>query len=385
MVLTVAAGACHGRPGHPPPTNSPPPVDYDGDDFYAMPDPLPVGRHGDLIRYQAIDDPYLVGARHWRIMYHSTSVAGDPIVVTGTVAVPQGAAPRRGRDILTVGHGTSGIADECAPSRTAGQTPDAVAAAGVAAGYVTATSDYEGLGTPGRHPYLVGVSEGRSVLDAAVAARQLPAARAGHRLAIAGYSQGGHAALWAGQLAETWTPQFDVVGTFAGAPATELAFILAVPPNGFLLMIIAGYEAGYPGRAEPAQLLTPVGVDALDLVDEGCVVEVLDSVAALPADQLLHGDLAGNLAWAGLLSENDPGRVAADPPILVVHSATDDVAPAVLSQLMVGRMCGLGQQVERRVYEDGSTHLEAATRAYTDGFAWIEARFAGEQAATTCP
>ena len=37
-------------------------------------------------------------------------------------------------------------------------------------GVVVAATDYEGLGTPGPHPYIVGASEGHSVLDAAVAA-----------------------------------------------------------------------------------------------------------------------------------------------------------------------------------------------------------------------
>ena len=41
------------------------------------------------------------------------------------------------------------------------------------AGYAVVRTDYEGLGTPGVHPYLVGRSEGRSVLDAVRAARAL--------------------------------------------------------------------------------------------------------------------------------------------------------------------------------------------------------------------
>ena len=41
------------------------------------------------------------------------------------------------------------------------------------AGYVVAATDYEGLGTPGLHPFLVGESEGRSVLDAARAAHRV--------------------------------------------------------------------------------------------------------------------------------------------------------------------------------------------------------------------
>ena len=90
----------------------------------------------------------------------------------------------------------------------------------------------------------MGVCEGRGVLDAARAAGQLPDADPGDRMAIFGYSQGGHGALWAGQLAAEWTPELDLVGTVAGAPATELPVIVraagSLPISGFLYMIIAG-------------------------------------------------------------------------------------------------------------------------------------------------
>ena len=50
------------------------------------------------------------------------------------------------------------------------------------------------------------------------AAASLPEAEPGEQLAIFGYSQGGHGALWAGQLAPEWVPELDLVGTVAGAP-----------------------------------------------------------------------------------------------------------------------------------------------------------------------
>ena len=56
----------------------------------------------------------------------------------------------------------------------------------MAAGSIVAATDYEGMGTPGPHPYLVGISEGRSGLDAALAARQIPGAEAGDRLGVMG-------------------------------------------------------------------------------------------------------------------------------------------------------------------------------------------------------
>ena len=114
------------------------------------------------------------GPAAWRMMYLSESIQGEPIAVTGTALVPSIAAPDGGRPILSVAHGTTGIADECAPSHD----PSSDVAAHIRyvnAGYLVAISDYEGLGTPGRHPYLVGESEGRSVLDAAKRPANSPA------------------------------------------------------------------------------------------------------------------------------------------------------------------------------------------------------------------
>jgi hypothetical protein len=204
--------------------------EFDGGDFYAAPDPVPEDEHGTLLHYQPVDDLEIGGATAWRTMYLSESLQGEPIVVTGTALVPSGEAPAGGRPVLTIAHGTSGIADECAPSKHPVATELSLMGPFVDAGYLVVLSDYEGLGTPGRHPYLVGESEGRGVLDGALAARGLPDADAGDQLSIFGYSQGGHGALWAGQLAADWAPDYDLVGTVAGAPATELP-TSSVPPG----------------------------------------------------------------------------------------------------------------------------------------------------------
>jgi alpha-beta hydrolase superfamily lysophospholipase len=88
-------------------------------------------------------------------------------------------------------------------------------------------TDYPGLGTPGQHPYVVGVSEGRAVLDAVRAASQIEdGLELSSRVAVWGMSQGGHAALFAAQIAPTYAPELDVVGVAPGEPATELATLL---------------------------------------------------------------------------------------------------------------------------------------------------------------
>jgi pimeloyl-ACP methyl ester carboxylesterase len=83
-----------------------------------------------------------------------------------------------------------------------------------------------GLGTPEIHPYLVGVSEGRAVLDSVRAARQIPNVGAGVSFAVWGHSQGGQATLYAGLLARQYAPELRLVGVAAAAPATDLATLM---------------------------------------------------------------------------------------------------------------------------------------------------------------
>jgi pimeloyl-ACP methyl ester carboxylesterase len=366
----------------------PEPERFTGTDFYAEPGELPDVPHGTLLRYQPYENAEVANATMWRIMYTSEDVGGEPIVVSGVVGIPTAAAPEGGRDVVTLAHGTTGIADECAPSKATGARATFAMRPFLDAGYLVAQSDYEGLGTAGRHPYLVGESEGRGVLDAAIAAEQLPDADGGDQLAIFGYSQGGHGALWAGQLAAEWAPDFDLVGTVAGAPATELPLILAAGARGavagFVYMIIAGFNDAYPD-APLSDVLTPQGEAELNAVDDGCAGDVLGHFAGLDSSQLLVPNGAETEPWASLAEENNPGNVVTDAPVLILHSAADDVVPVALSAILFDRMCQEGQVVERRVYQNGDGHGEAAPGAVADGAAWIQQRFAGEPAISTCP
>jgi hypothetical protein len=148
-------------------------------------------------------------------------------------------------------------------------------------------------------------------------------------------------------------------------------------------MIIAGFAEAYP-EADPGLVLTPAGEAELPQVDEGCVGEVIEHFADTPNAELLKPGLAEVEPWADLEAANDPGRVATDSPILIVHSAADNVVPATLSQLLVQRMCGEGQVVERRVYDKGQGHVEAVPDAVNDGFEWLQQRAAGGEPVSTC-
>lgn len=354
--------------------------------FYAAPDPVPAGAHGSLLRYQELTPTLAEGTRSYRIMYLSRSVADEPIVVTGTALVPTAAAPAGGRPTFTIAHGTTGIADECAPSRNPATSEIGLMAEPVRRGWLVVQTDYEGLGTPGRHPYLVGESEGRSVIDATLAAGALPGADPSGKVMIAGYSQGGHGALWANEVAGEWAPQLDVVGTFAGAPATEIDVITKAlsrtAVNGFLYMIYAGYQAAY-AEADPSLVLTAEGLTRLDAVDQGCTGEVFKATAGDPA-VLMKPEGNDVPPWSDLAAANNPGQVRTPDPVLIIHSDEDSTVPVGLSRILHTRMCEVGQVVERRVLTGGGSHVQAAVPAYTQAFDWLAQRLDGVPTAGDC-
>ncbi len=164
------------------------------------------------------------GSQAWRVRYWTTSDRGTPIEVSGMVIAPREAIPASPRPVLAWAHGTWGVAEKCAPSLSPNffQATPGLAEA-IRRGFVVVAPDYPGLGSAVPHAYLGGVSTANAVLDAVRSARGIPGAAAGIRFAVWGESQGGHAALWTGQLARSYAPGLELLGVAAAAPPTDLA------------------------------------------------------------------------------------------------------------------------------------------------------------------
>src|SRR3954451_6087987 len=245
-----------------------------GEAFYTPPAPLPGAAHGDLIWARKLTGAAVApgAASTSLVLYRSTGVDGKATAVSGIVQVPKGKAPKKGWPVITYAHGTTGIADQCAPSRDVAGTPVhpynsyilPLVSRWLKAGYAVARTDYEGLGTPGTHPYLIGMSEARSTLDIVRAARELDP-RISNDMIISGHSQGGHAALFAAALAPKYTPDLRLRGTVAFAPASHLdsqfkaatgAPITSGGLAGLLLLGLRAIDTVDPSLDVPS-LLTP--------------------------------------------------------------------------------------------------------------------------------
>ena len=296
--------------------------------FYELPDPLPAGDPGELVRSEPITST-MQGTRAWRVLYHSTDLSGTDILVSGVVVAPDTPTPNGGRTVVGWAHPTTGAAPRCAPS--VGLAPfDLIEGlrALIASGYVVAATDYPGMGAKGPNSYLVGVSEGNSVLDAARAARQLPEAGASSDLLLWGHSQGGQAALFAAQQVSGYAPELSLGAVAVAAPATDLGTLLDndigdVSGVTISSYAIEAYSTLYESRgATLASILSPAGVAATPKMADLCLFgqnSELHKIAKPLIGAYFTGDPRTVQPWASVLAENSPGGSPMGVPVFIAQ------------------------------------------------------------------
>ncbi|WP_287535454.1 lipase family protein, partial [Corynebacterium sp.] len=152
--------------------------------------------------------PVNTPARAQRVVFSSTGARDHrQTAVSGTILQPYARwSEKSPRPLAVIAPGTLGMADNCASSVAlryeAPPTPPAPQL--LAQGWNVAIVDYQGLGTPGVHPYLNREIAGNNTLDMARAAIETLQLPADTPIALFGYSQGGGATAAAAELADAY-------------------------------------------------------------------------------------------------------------------------------------------------------------------------------------
>jgi pimeloyl-ACP methyl ester carboxylesterase len=246
-------------------------------------------------------------------------------------------------------------------------------------------TDYEGLGAEGPHPYLVGASEGRAVLDAVRAASQIEGSGVAPTspVLLLGFSQGGHAALFAAELAPTYAPDLDVRAVAAVAPVGDPRQFWDRAAEredqvGVAATMAYGFSAAY-SDLDPADVLTDEAVESLALVEAACIGDVVDADGG-PGDDLIPRTPDQADGWAAALAENAAGRVPLGLPVLLAQGDQDDIVYPESGDALAERLCQNGDLVEyRRV--TGADHGDIPPAGAID---WLTDRLAGLPATSTC-
>jgi len=350
-------------------------------------------RAGTLIAAQPVGDAP-ANMRAWRIEYWTSGDRNQPIRVTGMVIAPRNRSTAGPRRVIAWTHGLIGIAKRCAPSL--GNTNFTLIPAlddVVRRGYTVVAPDYPGLGSDMVHPVLVGTSEGKSTLDAVRAARSIPEADAGLRFAVWGESQGGHAALWTGQLWSSYAPDLQLLGIAAIVPPTDLHRNFKEGSDARVRALLTAYTATSWSRyyGAPMSTLGPRSVQNVmtRLADNNCVnfdaKPRLGTIIGIAIAQraIRNLDLGTKQPWGRLMRENSPSAAAIKVPALIATGTGDTiVAPAVVRDF-ARAACAAGKTV-RFVSVPGGEHGTVARTEAEVTLGWIDARFVGGRAPSNC-
>ena len=253
-------------------------------------------------------------------------------------------------------------------------------AACLARGWAVAITDYQGLGTPGDHAYMVGRALGPNVLDAMRAARHLcpeqlpddgPAS-------IIGYSEGGAAAAWAAQLQPTYAPDVELRAVVAGAAAANVESGGESLDGSFFSFFMAyggiGYAAAYP-ELELDPYLTPKSRKRIGMLRESTIVQaMLMGPRFIHADELTNPNVLELPAWRTRLRENRLGTIAPAAPVLLHHARRDQIVSFQQSLDLKADWDALGVDVRLYVTRGGMDHISGAVAGTPVALDWMARR-----------
>ncbi|MBN9023918.1 MAG: lipase, partial [Rhizobiales bacterium] len=326
------------------------------DDFYAVAPDLVPGPPGSIIRMEGRPDIAVTKSFVWRIVYRSTGFRGNPIAVSATVLVPFARPPEGGWPVIAWAHGTTGIVPKCGPSKL----PDPLLRipgvdTALTDHYVIIATDYQGLGVGPAHPYLIGESEGRGVLDSIRAVQQMPEAHAGLRTVLLGFSQGGHAVLWANQIAPAYAPELDLIGVAAFAPPTYLGELFTDDYDDLSGRILTGLVL--ESWSDPDvyalsldSMIVPREYAPFHKIGDNCIDLVLDELSDLAENRripkdFLKADPATTPPWSTIMAQNIPSAARSAVPFYIAQGTADTTVDAPVTVKFVRRMCEAGNVV----------------------------------------
>lgn len=321
---------------------------------------------------------------------------GVVVQQTGLVQVPSGPPPAHGWPFVTYGHMTTGGCDRAAPSRGGPSHPewrrmsqgDALCDALVASGVVVLRPDYEGIGSPGTHPYLIGDSLAKSVVSM-VAARHSLVEGIGDRWVSAGHSEGAVAALFAAQHDRLRPAGVTLQGVSAFAPVTRMDLTISAatrmpcvaPGTGVVSALIGLMLRGAKTvDAEAARLiagdgLSPAARRLWDDLDRLCLTELArpDSWGGIAPGHIANRQLRARLWEVFRHNEVRDLRLTA-VPVRIDAALFDEVAPAVLTHRLLRTYQRRGVDLTTRWWPTHHSGTMHARHAPGPAAAWILGR-----------
>jgi pimeloyl-ACP methyl ester carboxylesterase len=355
--------------------------------FYSDPVSLTGTKPGDLLRQEGFAGYTVVeGMKAVRILYHSQDAARGDVVTSAVVLVPPGTAPQGGWPVIAWAHGTSGVAQPCAPSLMKDLyygTP--VLTAMLTGGFAVVATDYRGLGTAG--PTMYGSKQAQA-LDVIYA---MPAARAavpelGRHWVADGHSQGGFTTWGVAEL-ESQVKDDGYLGAISVAGAFQVDELMQTLNQGegafYLAYIASGIQGRFPAF-RPEDLLSHGPMQLYSRVTaQGCWYYAHALYKDIPKGTTLKEGWKDNVLVKKWVKENNEGVIRISKPLLVLAGEADRTIPIEGVRRIVQRACRAGSALTFKSYP-GLDHSPVMVESLPYQLEWIRERLAGTRAASTC-
>lgn len=354
--------------------------------------------HGTVLKSEPIAEAP-EGVRAWRIMYASQNNFGETIPITAYYAEPD-RETLTGFPLVGLAHGTTGLVPECGMSQapfTPGTTGfeywEFLGRQIVANGYAVVVTDYEGMGAPGNPTYLLR-KQGYDVLDSLRAATRFrPQTVDATKVGIIGHSEGAYAVLAAGDLWTAYAPDVMLRGVVSIAPGGVPPIPYAInalvsatgsggagPRNGYVSYLSTSWSANYPELLSTDAFFTAEGAQTIPEAAKLCQGEIVQQLDQ-PITTYFSTDLPKEIITVAAANTPITGRSAA--PTLMIQGQKDTGIVPQITRGFANLMCFYGSTVEYRQFAN-DTHRSSVFTSVPTWTDWLEARFEGVPAGSTC-
>lgn len=333
------------------------------------------------------------------IRYLTTDLDGTLTEVVAQLFVPVYTVPTE-RPLYVFGSGTTGIADQCAPSQNDAfgfYRPYMLTYA--SRGFIGIFPDYLGFNDPSRPQlYFNAQAEAHVLLDAIRAARNFFAAhetvvRLSPHTFVAGYSQGGHAAFAAADRRPEYAPELTITGIIGFGATTNVERLLRDGPY-YAPYIVQSFRHTYgDARFNPESILASRWLPTLETVASVQCVSEAQAFYPFDANQIyapafreaLYGD---RLAEAfpeikEILERHRTGLSGHGIPSLIVQGAQDIIVTNATQRQFVRELCATGAPVDY-LELPGVRHRFTRAAGFEASVSWMEALISGQAPPDRC-
>jgi len=256
-------------------------------------------------------------------------------------------------------------------------------------GWVVVATDYQGLGTPGRHQYTVNRTNAIDAVTIVHAARELPVG-AGTKFGVTGWSQGGGAAAASVELNPEDYGDLQIVGAVCMSPGVP--FIgLSLPgvgssladteivPDAHLVMSLVGLATAFPDRLSIDDVLTPVGKRIVDASwNVQGVHHLNDTLARAYAHEgaIIKIDKSKFPQWIESFKEASAALRAPIAPVLVLSDEQIAMGPVPVAwqKGYVTAVEALGGEITTKSFPDDD-HFSLPQSSINDAKAFLASKF----------